>query len=255
MQSLQRVWDRYFGGDQPPLDWLAIRGSHRKVFYYDAIPVQQASEDDNTHAARVAPKRAELAHIERQKGFHVRTGDVRHRRRRGNEQKMVDVQLSVDALLTASRGVFSECTIITGDLDFKPLLTALVDMGVDVSLVYPSGETNEELMAAADSAVPIDIQMCLGWVENSYPAKKLLPWGQYTFSSGALPVQGSLFNWNDSAFGQCLVRTHDGVSFEVLTEIAPNMPSHRLVLTGKDKKMLRTYSEDVFHLNIPEQGW
>jgi uncharacterized LabA/DUF88 family protein len=83
-----------------------MRARHRQVFYYDAIPVPRPNEDDTAHSLRVAPKRSELAGIERVAGYHVRTGEAHHRKRRGNEQKMVDIQLAVDALLMASRGLF-----------------------------------------------------------------------------------------------------------------------------------------------------
>ncbi len=75
---------------------------------------------------------------------------------------MVDVQLAVDALLMASRGLFGSCTLITGDLDFKPLVTALVEMGVDVQLLYPEDETNDDLKAAADAAIAMKFNVCRG---------------------------------------------------------------------------------------------
>lgn len=49
---------------------------------------------------------------------------------------MVDVHLAVDALLMASRGLFSAATLMTSDLDFRPLINALVEMGIDVTLQY-----------------------------------------------------------------------------------------------------------------------
>jgi hypothetical protein len=33
------------------------------------------------------------------------------------------------------------CTLIAGDLDFRPLITALVEMGINVELLYPKDET------------------------------------------------------------------------------------------------------------------
>jgi hypothetical protein len=113
-RMLDKIGEGYFGKVRPLLDWRRVRGVHRKVFYYDAIPVQTPGEDDNTHSTRVAPKRRELAEIERQPRYHVRTGEAHHRPRRGNEQKMVDVQLAVDTLLMASRGLFASCTLLTG---------------------------------------------------------------------------------------------------------------------------------------------
>ena len=67
-ETLAKFGERYFGSVNPTLDWSRVRGGRRKAFYYDAIPVQLNSEDDNTYSARVAPKRLELAQIERQWG-------------------------------------------------------------------------------------------------------------------------------------------------------------------------------------------
>ena len=167
-QTLQKLSRKYFSDEKLFVNWAALRGNGKKAFYYDAISVKNEGEDDNTYSQRVGPKRAELEKIEQQDNYHVRSGDVRHRKRRGNEQKMVDVQLAVDALLMASRGLFSGITLLTGDLDFRPLVTALVEMGVDVKLLYPPGETNVELIAAADRAVPLNIGMA---ANPSYSAR------------------------------------------------------------------------------------
>jgi uncharacterized LabA/DUF88 family protein len=50
--------------------------------------------------------------------------------------------------------------LLTGDLDFKPLVTALVDIGVDVHLLYPEDETNDDLKVAADSAGALTVSTC-----------------------------------------------------------------------------------------------
>jgi uncharacterized LabA/DUF88 family protein len=44
----------------------------------------------------------------------------------------------------------NEATLLTGDLDFKPLIDALVQEGMFVTLWYPHGSTSKELIAAAD---------------------------------------------------------------------------------------------------------
>ncbi|MBM3561944.1 MAG: hypothetical protein FJX48_02045 [Alphaproteobacteria bacterium] len=61
-----KVGERYFSNEKPPIDWRRMGESYRKIFYYDAIPVQRAGEDDTFYNARVAPKNSELSEIERQ---------------------------------------------------------------------------------------------------------------------------------------------------------------------------------------------
>ncbi|QCI64531.1 NYN domain-containing protein [Phreatobacter stygius] len=48
-----------------------------------------------------------------------------------------------------------KATLLTGDQDFKPLVDALVQEGMFVTLWYPPGETNSEIIRAADRRRPI----------------------------------------------------------------------------------------------------
>jgi hypothetical protein len=216
--TLRKIGERYLGGVTPSLDWTRMRKPHRKVFYYDAIPVQRPDEDDNAHSARVAPKRSELASIERQDGYHVRTGEAHRRRGKGNEQKMVDVQLAVDALLMASRGLFGSCTLITGDLDFKPLVSALVEVGVNVQLLYPKDETNDDLKAAADSAEAVTIDIVQDWSTDAQ--RKLFPTVEFAGQSTTYGHSNKLVSWRDDSYGDCYV-SNDSGAFELITERSP----------------------------------
>jgi hypothetical protein len=245
--TLRKIGERYLGGVTPSLDWTRVRKPHRKVYYYDAIPVQRPDEDDNAHSIRAA-KHSELAGIEREAGFHVRTGEAHRRRRRGNEQKMVDVQLAVDALLMASRGLFGSCTLITGDLDFKPLVSALVEMGIDVRLLYPKDETNDYLMAAADSAEAVTVDIVRAW--SSEAQRKLLPSAGFYFQPTAFEHSNKLVCWRDDKRGDCYVTNDSGV-FELITERSPERPDTRLQITASTMPGLSTYAEEKFDLIVP----
>jgi uncharacterized LabA/DUF88 family protein len=250
-RTLSKISDRFFGGVLLPLDWTKLRGTHRKVFYYDAIPVKQPQEDDSVYAARVAPKRQELAKIEREAGYHVRSGDAVHRRRFGHEQKMVDVQLAVDALLMASRGLFDSVTLITGDLDFKPLVSALVDMGVDVHLQYPPGETNEDLLAAADRADPMLVSTCCGWLDPMFLSAHPIPQTCITPRNGDYDAFPEVVVWDDPRYGRCRVVALDQ-KFKLLSEHEPNgAQTHRLEITDPRQEMIRIYAEELFGLVVP----
>jgi uncharacterized LabA/DUF88 family protein len=163
---LRTFGNKYLRGEFPRISWPRMGQMHQKVYYYDAVPVQTPGEDDGAYAERIRPKLAELRAIELQPGFHVRSGDAIHRKRRGNEQKMVDVQLAVDALRMAHLGLFSHLTLLTSDLDFKPLVDALVDMGIQVTVQYPQGETNETLIVAADFAEDITFARIGSWLAD-----------------------------------------------------------------------------------------
>jgi len=250
-QTLRKISGRVFGGVDLPIDWSKLRGMHRKVFYYDAIPVQQAGEDDVVYSNRIAPRRAELSLIERQASYHVRSGDAVYRKRRGNEQKMVDVQLAVDALLMASRGLFGSVTLITGDLDFKPLVSALVDMGVDVHLQYPAKETSDDLLAAADRAEPINLPLAVSWLAAEFCKSHPLPSAVYTFDVPLDPAYITLVVWTDPKFGECrVIALSDG--FKIVTGVERGNPNdHRLEITYSDPDLLRIYAAETFHLDVP----
>ena len=72
----------------------------------------------------------------------------RSRGRRGPEQKKSDVMIAVDMLTHTFRRV-QEAILLTGDLDFKPLIDALVNDGMFVTLWHPP-QAIKELIAAAD---------------------------------------------------------------------------------------------------------
>lgn len=250
-RTLRKISERAFGEEPLPIDWQKLRGPHRKVYYYDAIPVQRSEEDDAAYALRAEPKRAELAAIERQAGFHVRSGDAIYRKRRGNEQKMVDVQLAVDALLMASRGLFEVITLITGDLDFKPLVSALVDMGVDVHLLYPPGETNGDLLAAADRADPLNLVSCLSWLEQAFLQAHPMPQASMNFQNTDYEGLVEEAAWDDACYGRCRV-VKIGAEYRLVTEREPHNPhSHRLELTDTRPEMLRVYAQECFGLDVP----
>lgn len=225
-ETLRKIGVRYLGGVTPSLDWTEVRKPYRKVFYYDAILVRRPDEDDNTYSTRVAPKRLELEGIESKAGYHVRTGEAHKSPRRGNEQKMVDIQLAVDALLMASRGLFSSCTLITGDLDFKPLASALVE---------------------ADSAEAVTIDMVRDW--SSEAQRKLLPRPGFYPPSAVFKRSNKLVCWRDDKYRDCYV-ANDFDGFDLITERSPQQDM-RLHITASTMAGLSFYVEEKFSLIVP----
>jgi NYN domain len=180
--------------------------------------------------------------------------------KRGNEQKMVDVHLAVDALLMASRGLFGSCTLITGDLDFKPLVSALVEMGVDVRLLYPKDETNDDLKAAADSAEAVTIDMVRNW--SSHAQGELFPSVGFAGQNTVFKHSNRLVGWRDDSYGDCYVANDSGV-FELITERSPQTlvsnalathphQTHRLHIKASTAVGLSVYAEEKFDLIVPE---
>jgi uncharacterized LabA/DUF88 family protein len=161
-KCLENTSNKFFRGRPLSIDYAALRAfphPHDKVFYYDAVPVHKKNGETAEQFAELqSEKNAELDFIYDQNGYHVRSGEMRKRERRnGHEQKMVDVQLAVDMLGYAYRGVVRRITLLTSDLDFKPLVEAVVETGVDIHVLYEHGHTNPALPRAADISTAIDI--------------------------------------------------------------------------------------------------
>jgi uncharacterized LabA/DUF88 family protein len=92
------------------------------------------NETDQAYEARVRPQRElfdSAAGVDR---VHVYEGDARRRRKRGLEQKKVDVMIAVDMLTHTFRRNMHEATLLTGDNDFKPLVDALVHEGMFITI-------------------------------------------------------------------------------------------------------------------------
>ncbi|WP_176223020.1 NYN domain-containing protein [Aurantimonas sp. 22II-16-19i] len=242
----------YFDRAVIKVDWSRLREGHQKVFYYDAVPVQRADEDENAYAVRVRPKRDELSAIEREPACHVRTGDMKHRKTRGNEQKMVDVQLAVDAMNAASKGLFSSLTLVTGDLDFKPLIAALVDMGVDVTLHFPPGHTSEDLIAAADNAIPIDINTAKEYISLNSSQRRSVPTAVYDLQSFEKAPARALARWSNDRYGDCFVIEEKG-RLRLVTELSIAYPeTHRLIIKAATQEHMRYHAKMHYELDVPE---
>lgn len=147
--------ERYAPGTDLSLDWTRLSGGYKKAFYYDAIPVREEQEAEDSYQSRIANIVELHRHLSTIDGFRVYEGDARKRSGRGLEQKKVDIMIAVDMLTHTIRGNMQEAGLLAGDLDFKPLLDALVNEGMFVSLIYPPRFINSELLAAADSRIPM----------------------------------------------------------------------------------------------------
>jgi uncharacterized LabA/DUF88 family protein len=154
---LQNVANEFFGGETFEVDFERLAQRFTKVFYYDAIPLRDTDEPEDTYLARTQIYRDRHDRANLVNGVHVYEGDARKRRRRGYEQKKVDVMIAVDMMNHTFRHNMDVATLLTGDVDFKPLVDALVRDGMYVTLWYPPGETGRELLDAADARLPLNL--------------------------------------------------------------------------------------------------
>jgi uncharacterized LabA/DUF88 family protein len=130
----------------------------KKIFFYDAVPAREDGELEEAYLKRRAKQDRLFERLRSTDRVHVYEGDARRRGQKGGQrQKMVDVMLAVDMLTHSFRRNMHEATLFTGDLDFKPLIDALVMEGMFVTLWYPRNKTNAKLIAAADERRPMKL--------------------------------------------------------------------------------------------------
>jgi uncharacterized LabA/DUF88 family protein len=152
--TVQGISKRYLGQpDGVAVSFPELRREFAKVFYYDAVPAQDHKEEREAWIERIRPQTDEFAKIRALAGFHVQLGDLRGRA--GNQrQKRVDVQIAVDMLLHTFRQNMERCTLLAGDVDFQPLIEALIREGMFVDVWHPP-QASPALLDAADGRTPL----------------------------------------------------------------------------------------------------
>lgn len=150
------------------IDFERVRESLNasKVFYYDSI-----DED----APDAADRQAHIEEISALDGFHVRLGSIRGSNKRRRRQKKVDVQLAVDALTHAFNKNCWHASLVAGDLDFEPLVAALIQLGVHVHVWHEPASASKDLYRAADVSVPLDVDQFWRWSGRAYQSAQPRP--------------------------------------------------------------------------------
>jgi hypothetical protein len=130
-QSLAEVERNFAGGKKLGVDFAALTVGFEKVFYYDALPSKSGDESESDYPARhdaAATLHDRLGALDR---FHVYEGETRRSLSRKKQvQKKVDIMIAVDMLTHSFRRNMQQATLLTADLDFRPLLDALVTEGM-----------------------------------------------------------------------------------------------------------------------------
>ncbi len=147
---LIRIGKELFNGDKVDLVHEYLSAGYDKVFYYDALPRKNKGESEADFAVRLSAKENFLNNLKIKDKFHVYEGVVLERKQQLN-QKAVDIMIAVDMLRHSFRKNMDKATLLTGDLDFKPLLDALILEGMFTTLWYDPRITSKELLYSADS--------------------------------------------------------------------------------------------------------
>lgn len=220
-----------------------------KTFFYDALPSRPEAERDPAFEEKLQQRRAELARIGSLPNTHVRTGHTQTRsgREKRLEQKGVDIQLAVDALSLASRGAFREITILTGDLDFRPLLDELVMMGLTVELWHPK-IVNEELVQAADRRRLLSAGDLIGVFSSDFHRLNTFPEQAGLAAENFPDIHTVEYSWTDIERGDCAIgRYRDSWRLSVR-----GLPGHGgQVFTHPERSVLEAFVAEIWDLRVP----
>lgn len=144
---------------------LSTQLNGARTFYYDCLPARsENSETEAEFQKRLSERQVFFDSLRRLRGWHVSEGLAKWRKRKGTTQKEVDILIAVDMLTHTYRKNMEAITFIAGDLDFRPLVEAIVRDGMFINLRYGQGSIADELLDAVDFAqeiTPFDLwAMC-----------------------------------------------------------------------------------------------
>jgi hypothetical protein len=167
-----------------------------KCFYYDCLnDIKGSLESDADFAKRVATQEERFQKIQRLKGTHVRLGSLTGTAK-NKRQKQVDILLAVDMMNHAVRGNMAYAVLIAGDQDFKPLVEALVDMGLHVHILGDRRHTSRDLADAADFYQPLTLADYWNWssrrVHLAYPIPNKTPGNPYEIPKEMMRKVGTI---------------------------------------------------------------
>ncbi len=90
-------------------------------------------------------------------------------------QKQVDVQIAVDMLTHSYRGNMHRAAFVAGDLDFKPLVEAVVRDGMFIEIWFEKSSASTDLLDAADGRRALDLYGLHGYLAKGFKEDHPLP--------------------------------------------------------------------------------
>lgn len=198
MKTVARISALYWPNKQlPAIDWNGVGRGYQKCFFYDAWPSKKPNQTEEEHASDVAIHNEQMDRVSDTPNWHTSAGETRYRKpnRGGATQKMVDVQIAVDMMSHAFNGNMEHVTLFATDLDFRPLLDALVQRGMRVTLWYDPKITPRELRRAADVQQPFRSSDLATMLNPDFLRENPLPsaqQGPYAFNDHLKHLDGKL---------------------------------------------------------------
>lgn len=167
-------------GDDGDVDFSQMRVNGplmTRVYYYHSLDEERRKDEkEDDYQNRVEAQRNRFDKINALDGFHVRLGSVKGKQgKEPRTQKQVDVWLAVEMLTHAHSHNMDEAYLLAGDLDFKPAVDAVVNLGVVVRVMCELKSGARRLYRAADSMTALDIRRFYEWSTEAYKRTHKLP--------------------------------------------------------------------------------
>ena len=222
-----------------------------KAFYYDCIDdIKRDSETDQEFEERKILQEEKLNRIREVEGCHVHLGSLRKAKKlKKRGQKEVDVMLAVQMMEHAFRGNMNKAVLLSGDLDFRPLVESLVRFGLFVEIAGDKNHISSDLIHSADSHRKLDFNNYFQWTSDSLKIKKPLEINTLTF----FPERASEDGFHCIKKGICnnseiKVFIRNGINdFWLYT---PNFINKKtaLVINNTDNSILKVNSKNLLSL-------
>ena len=134
-----------------------------RTYYYDCMPYQ-GSPPTEEEKERFARKDRFFAFLRKETAFEVRLGRLSKSPDGKFTQKMVDILLSIDLTMLATKGAIQRAILISGDSDFVPAVRLAKDQGVYVHVFYARRShfvLHDQLLEACDERTELTKEFLL----------------------------------------------------------------------------------------------
>ena len=149
-----------------------------RTYIYECFDDERgSSETEEQFKARVAAQEVYRSQTSSLSGVHLREGTLvgKLTSRRQRRQKEVDILLAVDMLTHGFNRNMTHAVLLSGDLDFRPVVEALVRGGVFVEVWYEKTTAAKELYWAADLGRALDWHILHNWSDDSFKLAHSVP--------------------------------------------------------------------------------
>jgi uncharacterized LabA/DUF88 family protein len=238
----------YFGIEetQPKsLDFDAIKTyfGGEKVFYYDAIDDSELrNESGEQRRKRLESQESYFDGIRSHYGYHVRLGSVTGTYKR-LRQKQVDVLLAVDMLHHGFHRNMTHAVLLSGDLDFKPIVDSLVQHGIWVSVSYDQSGVSKELRWSADENDRIKPTDYWNWCRPEFREAHLNSFPKFASQRGISPVIAKTITLPMAVVE---IHTIPGTRDHAAVSSSPIFPSGDTAIHHHDLDALEKFVTDMY---------